>query len=254
MNAVEDQLTSFVRQKTSDAEQGTYTILAWIVLSPSQRHLHIDVRLQEEPVANILLCFPNFEDDTAIRSFSFAMQRGSKILCDTVIQWLESTSGCVFGNHPFSPTPDQVAHALAVWTTYQLDEHSRPLEVTFEAPETIAKAGLSKLSLSVPPVAVARLLQDIKDNNPSTQQQQDEQQDLPILRALQCFIRETYKLRIESFSLVRAHSAAAVLGCDGRCKPLEKNLLENVLLEIQSMIQSQLRIQPTIQRPSEKVT
>jgi len=250
LDAVEDQLTNFVRRKTcNDADAGTYVSLAWITLSPVQRHLYIDVRLQDQPAANVMLCFPTFQE-TTITSFAFAMHRGSKALCDTVMQWLESTCGCVFGNQPFAPTPNQVAHALAVWTTLQLNrsDSNRPLEVTFAAPENIANAGMSKLSLTVPPVAVARLLQDMQENNPNSQQQQG---DLPILRALQCYILEAYHLRIESFALVRATSAAAMLGCDGRCKPLERDLLEHVLSELQSMIQSQLRIQPAEEPPAE---
>ena len=240
LNAVEEQLTSFVRRKTSN-EEGTYATIAWIAFSPSQRPLHIEIRLQDQPVAYLLLCFPEF-NETSVTSFSYAMQRGSRTLCDTVMQWFESTFGCVFGNQSFSPAPNQVAHALAVWTTLQLDRsnYNRPLEVTFTAPDNIAKAGLSKLSLTVPPVAVARLLQDIQDNDTNA----GEQQEIPILRALQCYVLETYHLRIESFALVRATSAAAMLGCDGRCKPLESDLLEHVLSEIQAMIRSQLRMQP----------
>jgi hypothetical protein len=237
--AVEDQLTSLVRNKTA-GEEGTYTSLAWIPLE-SSKHLHIDVRLQDEPAAQVLLCFPTFNDDVPplppqVKCFSFAMQRGSNPLCNVVLQFFASTFGCVFSNRPFSPTPNQVAHALAVWTTHQ-STLTKPLEVTFCAPDAIASAGLEKLSLTVPPVAIARLLQDMQKYAADTSSQ-----ELPILRALHCFILETYNLRIESFALVRATSAAAMLGCDGRCKPLDKNTLTSVLSQIQSMIQSQIRI------------
>jgi hypothetical protein len=196
--------------------------------------LHIDVRLQDEPVAQVLLCFPTF-DDVQVKCFSFAMQRGgSKALCDIVLQFFESTYGCVFSNRPFSPTPNQVAHALVVWTTTQQSASAKPLEVTFRAPDVIAFAGLSKLSLTIPPIAIARLVQDMLKNSA-------ENKELPILRALQCYILETYNLRIESFVLVRATSAAAMLGCDGRCKPLDRDLLDSVLTQIQSMITTQLR-------------
>jgi hypothetical protein len=127
-----------------------------------------------------------------------------------------------------------VAHALAVWTTQQ-SASAKPLEVTFRAPDAIASAGLSKLSLTIPPVAIARLLQDMQKNSA-------ENEELPILRALQCYILETYNLRIESFVLVRATSVAAMLGCDGRCKPLDRDLLESVLSQVQSMIATQLRL------------
>jgi hypothetical protein len=110
----------------------------------------------------------------------------------------------------------------------------KPLEVTFSAPEAIASAGLEKISLTVPPIAIARLQQDMQKNSADGQ-------ELPILRALQCFMLETYNLRIESFALVRATSAAAMLGCDGRCKPLDKNMLTTVLSQIQSMIQFQIQ-------------
>ena len=241
ITAIEDQLTSFVRRKTSN-EEGTYVTLAWIALSDSQKHLHLDIRLQDEAAANLLLCFPTFVDTTITR-FSYAMQRGSKAICDIVVHWFESTFGCVLSNQPFHPTPNQVAHALAVWTTLQLNhsDYNRPLEVTFAAPDNVASAGLSKLSLTIPPVAVARLLQDMRDHTPDTREQEEE---LPILRALECFILETYHIRIESCTLIRATSAAAMLGCDGRCKPLERELLERVLSEIESMIQSQVRIRP----------
>ena len=243
LSAVEEQLTNFVRQKTaassdSTEELGTYVTLAWIPVSPpSQRHLHIDIRLCDEPGAQVLLCFPTMDDTEAVTCVSFAMVRGSNTLCNAVFQWLESNCGCVFGNRPFAPTPDQVAHALAVWTAQQdSSNHNKPLEVVFAAPDAIASAGLSKLCLTVPPVALVRLLQDMKTNNTTAQK------DLPILRALQCYILEAYQIHIENFSLVRASSAAATLGCDGRCKPVEGTLLASVLLELQSMIQSQLRI------------
>lgn len=232
--AVEEHLTSFVRNKTAGGE-GTYATLAWIPLELESKHLHIDVRLQDEPVAQVLFCFPTF-DDIQVKCFSFSMQRGgSKTLCDIVLQYFESTYGCVFSNRPFSPTPNQVAHSLAIWTTQQ-SASAKPLEVTFHAPDAIASAGLSKLSLTIPPVAIAQLLQDMQKHSA-------ENEELPILRALQCYILETYNLRIESFALVRATSAAAMLGCDGRCKPLDRNLLESVLTQIQSMIATQLRIE-----------
>lgn len=232
--AVEEELTSLVRNKTA-GEEGTYTTLAWIPLEGS-KHLHIDVRLQDEAAAQVLLCFPTFNDNDSqqVKCFSFAMQRGSNPLCNVVLHFFASAFGCIFSNRPFSPTPNQVAHALAVWTTTQQSASTKPLEVTFSAPQAIASAGLEKLSLTVPPVAIARLQQDMQKHSAHGQ-------ELPILRALQCFLLETYNLRMESFALVRATSAAAMLGCDGRCKPLDKNMLTSVLSQIQSMIQFQIR-------------
>lgn len=230
--AVEEELTTFVRNKTA-GDEGTYTTLAWIPLE-SSKHLHIDVRLQDEPAAQVLLCFPAFNDDSRqVTYFSFAMQRGSNALCNVVLHFFASALGCIFSNRPFSPTPNQVARALAAWTAQQ-SASTKPLEVTFRAPQAIASAGLEKLSLTVPPVAIARLQQDMQKHSAHGQ-------ELPILRALQCFLLETYNLRTESFALVRATSAAAMLGCDGRCKPLDKGMLTSVLSQIQSMIQSQIR-------------
>jgi hypothetical protein len=230
--AVEEELTTFVRNETA-GDEGTYATIAWIPLE-SSKHLHIDIRLQDEPAAQVLLCFPAFNDDShQVTCFSFAMQRGSNALCNVVLHFFASAFGCIFSNRPFSPTPNQVARALAVWTAQQ-SASTKPLEVTFSAPQAIASAGLEKLSLTVPPVAIARLQQDMQKNSAHGQ-------ELPILRALQCFILDSYNLRMESFALVRATSAAAMLGCDGRCKPLDKDMLTSVLSQIQSMIQSQIR-------------
>lgn len=60
---------------------------------------------------------------------------------------------------------------------------------------------------------------------------------LPILRALQCYIMEAFRIDVRSFSLARAACGVAALSCDGRCKPLDPMYLHDFLVSIQEMMQ-----------------
>mmetsp|Transcript_18305 Transcript_18305/g.25402 ORF Transcript_18305/g.25402 Transcript_18305/m.25402 type:complete len:270 (-) Transcript_18305:240-1049(-) len=81
-----------------------------------------------------------------------------------------------------------------------------------------------------------------KDQDPLTTRS-----SFPILSALQRYVLETFHLDIRSFPMVRASSSLAVLGCDGRCKPLDSSHLPCFLQAIETMIQ--VRIHPN-QSPS----
>jgi len=65
----------------------------------------------------------------------------------------------------------------------------------------------------------------------------DDGSSLPILRAIQCYVREAFQIDMTHFSLTKASCDAAVFGCDGRCKPHSTHLVASVLDEIMRMVQ-----------------
>jgi len=215
-------------------------------------------------------------DDT-IQSFDFLLTRGSQSAIGVALAWLEIHTGCVVAKLPFRPTVTDVAHAMALWTwdhvrqdtmvdssgnnnenyTKRSKDENRweggngaaaelakrkPLTLTYAVPSELANAGLETISLTVPPIALLRLCHNMlqhqknKNNGPINA----DFKPVPIVQGLQCFLKETFRLNIETFSLVHGSCGAAVLGCDGRCKPLSEHMVGKVLQEIQYMVQNQM--------------
>lgn len=123
-------------------------------------------------------------------------------------------------------------------------EATKPLTLTFEVPSGPAgNAGLDTISLTVPPVALLRLCNKIMASESKSSSLRrncaghipNKKKAIPIVSALQCCLRDIFHVRIEKFSLIRALCSAAVLGCDGRCKPLCAPLLHLILCEIRLM-------------------
>ena len=149
----------------------------------------------------------------------------------------------------------------------------RPMEVTFALPSDISKKGLESITLTIPPLALMNLCNAIQkqsfkskkrqrnkceqeQNNISIQRQSTdksntniddeddskslfnfpENNDIPILQAIQCYMMETFHIDIRSFQLIRATCGIASLGCDGRCKPMNALFLHDFLVSIHSMV------------------
>lgn len=75
------------------------------------------------------------------------------------------------------------------------------------------------------------------DNNDHRQTEQvDHDEDLPILRALQCYLYEAFHIDARQLHVVKAATAHAVVGTDGRIKPLTVEALPSLLDDIGMMI------------------
>ena len=272
------------RRKIYDNQQGNN-------MTNRQLHFIIDIRTHDEPSAQLVCCFPTFIQDDSnsagttgrgkIQSFDYLLTRGSQSSIGAALGWFETFTGCTIAKSPFRPTVVDVAQAMALWTSeysrllkdskdvadksgnnHAVDsddgeEKCKPLTLTYAVPSEFAGSGLDTVSLTVPPIALMRLCNDIlqakgKGNNSDlTAQNTDEDghvtpskvDTLPIVKGLQCFMRETFRINIETFSLVHGSCVAAVLGCDGRCKPLCAKLLGSVLREVQFMVQTKTSCQ-----------
>lgn len=254
----------------------------------TKMHLIVDIQIDDEPSAQLICCFPGFvaedgSNDTAssasslytgkgrIQSFDFLLTRGSQSSIEVALDWF-GTSGCAIGKAPFSPAVADIAQCMAVWTSEHANSLSgkennmegcerqeeasavimqkhKPLTLKYAVPSEIANSGLESIALTIPPVALMRLCNDIlearkrrnlSDTTPSKSDEVDNVGFLPIVKGLQRFMRETFRINIEPLHLVNGSCAAAVLGCDGRCKPLCASLLGSVFREIQFMIRNQL--------------
>jgi uncharacterized membrane protein YgcG len=373
-----------------------------------QRHLHVDVRINDEPAGQILLCsaeeaaeeakekavgpttsttFPSFRDcdddpldpdrPVTISSFSYLLLRGRMAALRPVLLYLESTLGCAVGTRPFQPSPADVARSLSDWMVGAVvrqrqqrqqrqqrrrlgesgggggsssiggiganddgngtigDAHApsipianvnaKPLELTLAVPPHLISAGLERITLTVPPVALARLCaaverdrhrhrtttaamaaaaspstapgggggakgggsggsrtssggtrtplmvtdsesasasassgkeggrpgedpprakapgdndNDAKEKKKETEEEEEEEEevDLPILRALQCYLCEAFRIDARHLPVVKAATAHAVVGTDGRIKPLAVEALPALLEDIGVMV------------------
>ena len=63
-----------------------------------------------------------------------------------------------------------------------------------------------------------------------------DEEDLPILRALQCYFYEAFHIDARQLHVVKAATAHAVVGTDGRIKPLTVEALPSLLDDIGMMI------------------
>jgi hypothetical protein len=223
----------------------------------SSRHLRVAVFVQEQWSADVVFCFVSTSTTATV---SFCLARGLKSAYEAIWLWFESATQSFVGKVPLGPTPAELATAVALWTKKDL-EHNRnlnsdgvstvspkPLVLTFSVPSSLKGSGLDNLSLSVPPVSLMQLCTNMEKerrsshkksprsntNDDSSSEDQDmADEPLPILKAMQCYIKEAFRINIESFSLVKASSAVASFGCDGRCKPLKMELLMDILRDIQ---------------------
>jgi len=231
-----------------------------------QLHLLVDIFVQDQSSAQIVCCFPHFtaakpnrssshdnDNNTnqntakAISGFEFLLLRGSKASFELILAWLETFTGCAIAKSSFAPTVANVAQALALWTARQTrdddkkdSDSSKPLTFTYAVPPDMISSGLETLALTVPPGALLRLCQDIMALRPASTNYNANTAP-SILKCLECFLQETFRIKITKFPLISGTCAAAVLGCDGRCKPLSAPRLDQVLGELRFMIHQQDR-------------
>jgi Kinetochore complex Sim4 subunit Fta1 len=229
---MESKLTDFLRQESNFNSQmdidGSFITKDDISLPPN-KHIYFEVWLKDEPVAQLLLAYIQpAQDFGSILGCAFCLLRGPNKALDPLLTWLEASYGCVFANAAFVPTLRQMQHALPLF----VKSSDAPLEVTFQPPLMIS--GIDKLSMTIPPLALRRLVDEIEKNKPAY----EVERELPILKALYCFMKEAFKMNLQSFSLVRIKSAIGVVGIDGKCKFLDMGTLETLLNLILKMIES----------------
>ena len=229
---MESKLTDFLRQESNLNSQmdidGSFITKDDISLPPN-KHIYFEVWLKDEPVAQLLLAYIQpAQEFGSILGCAFCLLRGPNKALDPLLTWLEASYGCVFANAAFVPTLRQMQHALPLF----VKSSDAPLEVTFQPPLMIS--GIDKLSMTIPPLALRRLVDEIEKNKPVY----EVERELPILKALYCFMKEAFKMNLQSFSLVRIKSAIGVVSIDGKCKFLDMETLETLLNLILKMIES----------------
>ncbi|CAB9500830.1 expressed unknown protein [Seminavis robusta] len=226
-------------------------------------HLLVDVTVQEEPSAQIACCFPQHntkdnKDNTKIQRFAFLLTRGSKRSLEAIWQCLETKTACRVAKSLFRPSIVDMTLAVTWWTsqhfskfgkqqddddTKQQSTTTKPLTLVYQVPSAVAGSGLDSVSLMVPPVALLRLANDIVVNGKkharesTTDDDSSNDETVPLVLALQDFLRDTFKIRIERFLLTSASCSVAMLGRDGRCKPTCAELLDCALREIKDMVE-----------------
>lgn len=153
---------------------------------------------------------------------------------------------------------------------------SKPLVMTFQVPAVVAGKGIDTLSITIPPSALFRLCEDIEKARPKRTEEDSrrrpkrprvdvgdgasghaqvaldnwEEPDkdcdtystedntvLPLLRAMQCYIREAFHIELATFSLVKVSSGVAMIGCDGRCKIVCRDMVSHVLMALSKVVQ-----------------
>jgi hypothetical protein len=223
-------------------------------------HLRVEVFLQEQWSAEVVFCAASRDTTKNINAFAFCLSRGLKSSYGEIWMWFESITGSSVGQMPLGPTSEELANVVALWTKKDYEQSGverigpspKPLVLTFSVPYSLEGSGLDNLSLTVPPASLLQLCTNIEGErlkkrqkkasaringtvNDSLSEDEASEGGLPILKAMQCYIQEAFRINIQSFSLVKASCAVASFGCDGRCKPLSLALLPDVLREIQAI-------------------
>jgi hypothetical protein len=223
-------------------------------------HLRVEVFLQEQWSAEVIFCAPSTGSPRKSNAFAFCLARGLKSSYGEIWMWFESMTGASVGRMSLGPTSEELANVVAVWTKKDQElsgvertgpngnSPKKPLVLTFSVPYSLEGSGLDNLSLSVPPASLLHLCTNIEKErlkkrqkiasdtlDDSSSENEVSEGGLPILKAMQCYIQEAFRINIQSFSLVKASCAVASFGCDGRCKPLSLALLPDVLREIQAI-------------------
>jgi hypothetical protein len=226
-------------------------------------HLRVEIFLQEEWSAEVIFCAASRDPSRKINAFAFCLARGLKSSYGEIWMWFESMTGTSVGRIPLGPTSEELANVVALWTKKDHESSGvgrtgpngssspkKPLVLTFSVPYSLEGSGLDNLSLTVPPASLLHLCTNIEkerlkkrqksasdtlDDSLLDEDEVSDEEGLPILKAMQCYIQEAFRINIQSFALVKASCAVASFGCDGRCKPLSLELLPDVLREIQTI-------------------
>ena len=123
--------------------------------TPMTRHLFINIVLEEDPCAQLALCFAQNitnhdpirkESSMVIDKFGFVLTKGQRMLgLLPVLEWLESTFGCSVSPQPFIFSPRQISTLLLPSLRHNMNnDNVRPLELSFEViPKNTALETLS---------------------------------------------------------------------------------------------------------------
>lgn len=243
---MEEHLTDCLRRyhpPTDDSAdlEGTYVTVV-MMDDTSTRHMLIEAWLQDKIGAQLVLAYPNCQGEgNDIVGFSFCLLKGRSKALDPILQWLESTHGCVFANRSFTPTRSQ----MELFLPFLCKRTDAPLEVTLQAPEVISEKGLDVVTFTLPPMAFKKLLADMEKHRPLTMA--DAQ--LPIVKAMYLSIMAATHLDFSSFRIARITSSSGTVGEDGRVKFLHVDILQELLGMIRTMIDESLRTAPQYIHP-----
>jgi hypothetical protein len=188
-----------------------------------ERHLYVEVWLSEAWSAAVLFCFAGEV------GFECCLARGVKASYELIFAWMSALSGCRISTRPVQLSTAQLTRATARLTTVKKNgESAKPLHLTWAAPESVARAGLDALSITVPPGSVQQLLTVLRPATSKDEKKRKQDGDETIVSQLQGFIEGAFHMNVASFRLVKAASEQVTLSADGRCKPLSGHALSVV--------------------------
>ena len=221
---------------------GNYVRIMWIDnqfekndVSAVREHLYVEVRIEEVLSAAVVFCYYNQNSDERIAmldDFEFCLARGLRSSYETVFGWIATiTDGLLHVDlTPLYFTSDDLSQILSSWIIMEFQllskiacpsatETTKPTMLTFATPSSIGDAGLDIVSLSVPPQALSNMYTNICDTKPSHAAKTHSQ--LPMVRAIQCFIEDSFAIDLSTFPLIKIVTTYAALGSDGRFKPTD---------------------------------
>lgn len=233
-------------RSSGENDPGDFVRTSWI--PPHRRgdttttqHLYVEVWTRGAISAAVTFCYWND------RSCEFCLARGLRSSYEAMFGWIATISDGHVGMVPLCPQSSDLANVVAAWiSTEYSQQHSdrgnsskniglangvvKPMTLTFTTPRLIAEAGLDTISLTVPPQALWKLYNSLCHCERATKHSSDSNQDIrpvepesfpPIVRAMHCYILETFAIDITTFPLTKIVTSSATLGSDGRYKPSE---------------------------------
>ena len=241
-------LRDFVKTHGRVERDGTYVSIDWVSIDTLSKHLYFDIRIADEPTAQVVLsCAKPEETSTATRpptimvnSFSFCLVHGERKPYEIILKFLETNVGCVVGDKSFRPSSSHVAKIL-LDTIHAVGPASTQMEITFATPRQVKN--LDEFSISIPPTSFQRLLMDLEYNRPEERRNMvTVEEDTPrmIFKALRGFILEAMRIDIQSFPIVRVANNILIFGGSGKVRMLNQDHMHDVLENIERMIMAQV--------------
>lgn len=183
--------------------------------------LRVQVYISEAWSSEVVVLFGNQESDEP----SICLVRGKNSF-KYILDWLEGVVKCDVLRTLWKPSSPEIAHIATNLLNNQVARSipfGASLSLTFQAPLDVT--GMEHLEISIPPKSLQKMMEDIEKQRPKDSQDTS----LPVLKAIEYFVKESFGINVSGFSLIKASCHAASISLDGRMKPRNMALVKEVL-------------------------
>jgi Kinetochore complex Sim4 subunit Fta1 len=230
-----DHLRTRMETRGRVERDGTYVIIEWISTNVLSNHLFFDIRVADEQTALVALCCGESKTTmpyTEVNVFAFCMVHGDRKVYELILNFLETTVGCVVGNKSFRPTSTHLARLLYDTIELMDDTTSGQVDIAFGLPSKVRN--LDEFSVSIPRTCFERFMADLHFFRPAERETDDMR--LHFLKAIHRFVFQVTGIDIQDLPMIRVSNNIIMAEVTGKLKMLYKGCMHDVLSRIQQMI------------------